>query len=384
MKRAPDDDARSHARWGDATLPVKAAAERLLSSARGYDPGVRVTLSEIEAAVRRGRRGAGAGMPARLLAAAVAGVVLVTGGVALSRGWLALREPAVPSVTGDRASAPAPVERRRRLRTALRGPAPAAASRPLDGEAAVPRGDTNVGPVSDSAGAGPETSPPALDERFAERPMAVPAPPTERATRPLVPPAGSRIERATPASLVGPLRTLPARPPVSSSVAVPPAVIRSPGVAPPVRSLSPAPPGPAIMPPAFEAAPAGLPAGAETSQIRDALVQLRRERNPARALELVDVYDGRYPAGLWREEAAVIRIEALLALGRSGEALERCEALPQAALDRAPRLRVTRGELRVRYGRCDEAKSDFSAVLGLAVTEEVRGRALRGQAACRK
>jgi hypothetical protein len=138
------------------------------------------------------------------------------------------------------------------------------------------------------------------------------------------------------------------------------------------------------VPPAFEVAAPGLPAGAETSPIRDALVQLRRERNPARALELVDGYDARFPVGLWREEAAVIRIEALLALGRPREALERSEALPRAALDRAPRLRVTRGELRVRYGRCEEAQADFSAVLGLAVTEEVRGRALRGQAACRK
>jgi len=366
MKSTSNDPSR----WGDASLPIRSAAERLLANARAYDPGVHVTFAEIEEAARTQRRAPSAGLPARLLAAAAAGFVLVTGGVALSRGWLARHDPATPSVKGASSSPVAHVERRRRLRTSLLGPvAVAEGARGADGDVAVHEAP------------GVATSPQTIDERAAEIPPTMSPPPTGRTAPSARLPAGPGPQaEPSPASSIG-ARQSPAAPPLARSSA--PGLAPAMTEPPPARAVRSLPFASSVMPPAFQPAiPSGSPADLETTQLRDALAQLRGGQNPARALELLDGYDRRFPAGAWREEVAVVRIEALLALGRSRDALERFESLPQAALDRSPRLRVTRGELRARFSRCNEARTDFSAVLDLPVVEEIRARALRGLTVC--
>jgi hypothetical protein len=124
------------------------------------------------------------------------------------------------------------------------------------------------------------------------------------------------------------------------------------------------------------------PAADEIGLVRDALERLRGRKDAAGALRRLDEYDQRFPSGLLGEESRTIRIEALLALGRKIEALTRLDALPAATLDRSPRLRVARGELRVAAGRCPDALGDFAAVVAAGAGGDIQQRADRGRAAC--
>jgi hypothetical protein len=127
------------------------------------------------------------------------------------------------------------------------------------------------------------------------------------------------------------------------------------------------------------------PVVAESRLLADALTQLRQRREPARALRTLDDYERRFPRGTLMPEASAARIDALLALGRRGEALERLDAL--AMIDRLPRaaeLRVLRAELRAGRGALPGAVSDFGAVLGMAgASDDVVGRALYGRGSIR-
>jgi hypothetical protein len=64
------------------------------------------------------------------------------------------------------------------------------------------------------------------------------------------------------------------------------------------------------------------PPYSETKQMLDALARVRRAlpREAARAIALLDDFEQRYPASPLAEEAVVLRIEALNALGRVSEA----------------------------------------------------------------
>jgi hypothetical protein len=108
---------------------------------------------------------------------------------------------------------------------------------------------------------------------------------------------------------------------------------------------------------------------------------LRRDRDAAGALAALDEYRARWPKGALRPEAEVARVDALLSLGRRGEALAALEAVNVGGLPRARELGVVRGELRAEAGRCKEAVRDFDAAAksGDALGE----RALWGRAACR-
>lgn len=127
------------------------------------------------------------------------------------------------------------------------------------------------------------------------------------------------------------------------------------------------------------------PVVAESRLLADALTQLRQRREPARALRTLDDYERRFPTGTLMPEASAARIDALLALGRRGEALERLDALTM--IDRLPRaaeLRVLRAELRAGRSALPGAMSDFSAVLGMAgASDDVVGRALYGRGSIR-
>jgi hypothetical protein len=266
----------------------RAAVKQLLQAAKGLHPPVTVTRAEIEAAAQRRRR-LSVGEPRFLLAAAVAAVLLlVAGGVAVSRGWL------------DRVPWSRP--------TAEVGNPPAPARPRVARHAA--------GPVA---------------------PQPVPAPPPEMAP-PKVPVIAKPVGR-----------------PRSHRAGPPPAV---------VSASSPS------------------PALAEVTQMRDALKKLRADRDPAGAMPLLDDYDRRFPGGLLHDEVSAMRIEALMALDRTGEALEKVEALPDSLVARWPRLRIVRGELRANHGRCADAMADFAALLFRPSDDEIRGRAGAGRDAC--
>lgn len=137
-----------------------------------------------------------------------------------------------------------------------------------------------------------------------------------------------------------------------------------------------------------EAAPAATPSEdpvvAESRLLASALQDLRQHRDPQAALGVLDEYERRFPSGALAPEATAARIDALLALGRRAQALQRLEA---SSLDRLPRgaeLRALRGELRAGRGELGGALDDFSVVLATkGAPAGVVERALYGRGSCR-
>jgi hypothetical protein len=201
-------------------------------------------------------------------------------------------------------------------------------------------------------------------------------------------------------ALDGDLTPAPAAAP--PEVAAPPEPIAPPAVlAPPAASVAPArvpvrraaivPPPPAATPAteALDDAPAASPApvpadvaDSEAKSLSQALARLRRDRDPASALALLDEHEARFPAGAMRAEAVALRIEALLARHDQAAALAALDALPVPGVPLDRRLRASRGELRAQAGRCIDAFADLSQVLHATPRDAVDERALRSRAAC--
>jgi outer membrane PBP1 activator LpoA protein len=116
--------------------------------------------------------------------------------------------------------------------------------------------------------------------------------------------------------------------------------------------------------------------------LADALVALRRERSPAKALARLDAYDSAFPRGSLRGEASVARVDALLALNRTAEALAQLQRLPIMSLPRSNELRVVRAELSARQGRCDAAITDANATLTQTPDGALAARAKQVLASC--
>jgi len=105
-----------------------------------------------------------------------------------------------------------------------------------------------------------------------------------------------------------------------------------------------------------------------------ALELWRARRDAPAALAALDEHERRYAGGQMRAEALVLRAEILLAGRHEREALA---ALDQVSLDRVPRgreLRTLRGELRVRFGRCEEGRADLAPVARGADAHAARAR----------
>lgn len=121
----------------------------------------------------------------------------------------------------------------------------------------------------------------------------------------------------------------------------------------------------------------------ESQALGAAMARLRQAHDPAGALTLLDSYRQQFPHGLLHPEAELLRISALLGVGKRREALTALDQRPLA--DDTPRgmeLRVTRGELRAEAGRCGEALADFTAAIG-QVQGELLERGLYGRSGCR-
>jgi tetratricopeptide (TPR) repeat protein len=135
---------------------------------------------------------------------------------------------------------------------------------------------------------------------------------------------------------------------------------------------------------AQSAAPAEDPVVAESRLLAEALAALRQGRDPQHALRTLDQYDQRFPTGSLSPEAAAARIDALLALGRKGQALARLEALSFERLPRAAEMQVLRGELRAGRGNLTGAVDDFESALSWpGAPAAVIERALYGRSSCR-
>jgi hypothetical protein len=132
------------------------------------------------------------------------------------------------------------------------------------------------------------------------------------------------------------------------------------------------------------AAPAEDPVVAESRVLAGALQDLRQRHDPQAALSALDEYERRFPAGALAPEAAAARIDALLALGRRAQALQRLEALPLEHVPRGAELRALRGELRAGRGELGAALDDFSVVIAQpGAPPGVVERALFGRGSCR-
>jgi hypothetical protein len=120
------------------------------------------------------------------------------------------------------------------------------------------------------------------------------------------------------------------------------------------------------------AASADSPIVLEGRSFARALELWRARRDGPAALAALDEHQRRFPSGQMRAEAMVLRAEILLAAHRDREAMA---ALDQVALDRVPRARelhTLRGELRARFARCEDARTDLTPIAAGGADEHAK------------
>ena len=131
------------------------------------------------------------------------------------------------------------------------------------------------------------------------------------------------------------------------------------------------------------AAIAGDSVAGEASELAEALRALRAERDPARALAILERNEQRFPAGPLRREATLARAEALASLGRQADALAVLDGVKVAGGEPERAVALLRAELRAAARRCNEAINDFSHALAGEGTDELAARAFYGRGGCR-
>lgn len=145
----------------------------------------------------------------------------------------------------------------------------------------------------------------------------------------------------------------------------------------PTRSTGP--PTTPNQPQPIAAAPA-QPQGS-TRWLAEALHSLRANHAPGRALALLDAHADELAQGAFVHEAMLLRVEALLSLKRSREALALLDGKSLSNLAAARTLLLTRAELRAATGRYADSLADFDLVM--ALTRRPDEQALYGRAVCR-
>jgi TolA-binding protein len=346
------------ARWRDRAPGSKAAEDRSAALIRDAldlgDPG-EAWMGRVRERISRRRRRPG--FSPRLLRLALAAVVLLAGAsvaayqAARHAGWLASPKPDAATRASKRPAAPArpPSAKREVGAPADQGQPPATEPEPAS---------EMVRPQAPARAIARSASPRARPERAAApEPW---QPPDERSPSPTQAWAAPKDQ--------GHLARIEPEPASEIRPQEPPRLI--------TRSASPRP-----GPESGAAAEAWQPPE-EIRALDQAVGLLRKERNPGAALAALDRYLSRYPAGALAREARVARVDALLLLGRSPDALAALEALPLDPYGRSIELQVIRGELRAG-SNCVRAEEDFSAVLSRAPDGPLAERALYGRAVCR-
>jgi hypothetical protein len=203
------------------------------------------------------------------------------------------------------------------------------------------------------------TAPPAAPVAPAEEP--IPAIPEPASLVPVAPPRAPRPARATASRPT-------ARPRAEVAVDEPPPAAEAPA------SVEQPPPSRVTS-----------RLAEESRLLTLALRKLRQDNDPAGALVTLDEHARRFgPAGALAAEADTARVEALLRLGRHGDALARLEGLALAPAGSSRGLLSARAELRAEQGRCTAAMIDFDRLLARAGEHDaIVERALHGRARCR-
>jgi hypothetical protein len=124
------------------------------------------------------------------------------------------------------------------------------------------------------------------------------------------------------------------------------------------------------------------PIVAESRAFATVIESWHRQHDAGIALGLLDGYEQRHPAGHMRLEARVLRAELYLAQGRSAQALSVLDGISLSGLPRARELQTLRGELRVKAGRCLDARADLGLVLEKSMTDVLAKRATQALVHC--
>jgi len=198
-----------------------------------------------------------------------------------------------------------------------------------------------------------------------------------------VPPSENRRKEAEPAAQSADLNARPAAKPTELPVAPPPAeTMRVP--APPVTA--PSTPATATHLAYAQTRPQPIAPDAVRPKsgerwLAEALHSLRTDHAPDAALALLDLHAAELGQSTLVHEVMLLRVEALLDLKRSGEALALLDgkALSNVAASRS--LLLTRAQLRAAAGRCAESLADFDLLLARA--QRPAEQALYGRAVCR-
>jgi hypothetical protein len=130
------------------------------------------------------------------------------------------------------------------------------------------------------------------------------------------------------------------------------------------------------------AAPPGTPLSQEAALLRGAIQSLRLDRRPADALATLADHRRRFPDGALSTDAQMLKVEALIALGRRSEALVALDDYRLAGEGTGNSLQVTRAELIADHS-CPRAIAAFDELLADATSSTLTlERALRGRAIC--
>lgn len=123
----------------------------------------------------------------------------------------------------------------------------------------------------------------------------------------------------------------------------------------------------------------------ETRLLRQALHQLNAEQNPTAALATLDSYDQRFPNGVFSREVSLTRIDALVAAGHGGTAVEKLGALKQSEHSESLRSferEVLRAELLTEQGKHAEAIPLLEQLLTSVPQGALEERLLIARAKC--
>jgi hypothetical protein len=212
-------------------------------------------------------------------------------------------------------------------------------------------------------------------------------------------PIGSRSAKGKTGVVAPPAPTPPAVPPTAPVIdaprpprAPPPLVPSTTEAAPPASvRTTPIEPAPRI-PGAQASSPSARGQDTESSRtfeesrlVAPALKDLR-DQQPEKALEQLRIYEARFHHGYLEGEAALIEVQADLALGLDDEALRQLEALAFddfRDISRPDEARLLRAELLSRRNACGRALIDFDRLLSDQLEATIEQRALYGRAVCR-
>jgi hypothetical protein len=116
--------------------------------------------------------------------------------------------------------------------------------------------------------------------------------------------------------------------------------------------------------------------------LKDIVRALRIDHSPSQALALLDRHASELAGNAFAEEALLLRVEAMLALGQRGAVLRLLDEASLSDVATSRVLLVTRGELRAAANRCLEGIGDFDLVL--AESRRPPKQALLGRARCKQ